>query len=152
MTLFSLGYAFSLLIVGALLFFSAVVRVGEEAFNGSYRTVPSLPSLLSTLAIEDAVAVAAVIGFVLLGENTTPPAPRPSLPLSYHTIPSLLSALAIIDVAATAVSTTTTVVLLRGHGRGVPHMMHASPCLLSFTMVQALHSHDGAILLIGGGD
>ena len=105
MTLFSLGCAFSLLIVGAL-----------------------------------------------LGEDTAPPAPRPSLPLSYRTIPSLLSALAIIEDAATAVSTTTTVVLLRGHGRGVPHMMHASPCLLSFTMVQALHSHDGAILLIGGGD
>ena len=147
MTLFSLGCAFSLLIVGALLFFSAVMRVGKEAFNGSYRTVPSLPSLLSTLAIEDAVAVAAVIGFVLLGENTTPPAPWLSLPLSYHTIPSLLSALAIIDVAATAVSTTTTVVLLRGRGRGVAHMMHASPCSFSLTMVQARHSHDVNMML-----
>jgi hypothetical protein len=100
--------------------------------------------LISTLAaIEDEVAVAAVIGFVLLGEDTSPPAS----PLSYRTIPSLLSALAIIEDAATAVSTTTTVVLLRGRGRGVAHMMHASPCSFSFTMVQAQHSHDVDIML-----
>jgi hypothetical protein len=115
----------------------------------SYRTVTSLLSLHSTLNIEDAVPAAAVIGFDLLGD-TAPPSPQPLL--SYLTVPLLLSALVIIDVAATAVSTTTTVVLLRGRGRGVAHMMHASPCSFSFTMVQALHSHDGAILLIGGGD
>ena len=60
------GFDFFFLTLGlatdaiALLFFSAVVRVGKEAFNGSYRTVPSLPSLLSTLTIEDAAAAAAV--------------------------------------------------------------------------------------------
>jgi hypothetical protein len=109
--------------------------------------LPSLLSLLSTPAIEDAVVVAAVIGFVLLGVVTAPLAPQPFLPLSYHTIPSLLFALAIIDVAATAVSTTTTVVQLRGRGRRVAHMMHASPRSFSFTMVQAWHSHDVDIML-----
>ena len=111
----------------------------------SYRTVTSLLSLHSTLNIEDAVPAAAVIGFDLLGEDTAPPSPQPLL--SYRTVPSLLSSLAIIDDAATAVSTTTTIVLLRGRGRGVAHMMHASPCSISFTMVQARHSHDVDIML-----
>jgi hypothetical protein len=69
------------------------------------------------------------------------------LPLSYRTIPSLLSALAIIEDAATAAAATTTVILLRGRGRGVAHMMHTSPLLLSFTMVQAPHSHDDDMML-----
>jgi hypothetical protein len=120
----------------------------EEAYDGSYRTVPSLPSLLSTLAIEDAVAAAVATAFVLLGargEDTAPRAPRPSSPLSYHTVPSLLSALAIEDAATAAAATT--VVLLRGRGRGVAHMMHASPRSFSFTMVQAPHSHDDGMML-----
>ena len=100
-------------------------------------------SLLTTLAIEDA----AMVLLWSCSEDTAPRAPRLSSPRS---VPSLLSTLPIEDAAVAAAATA--VVLLGGHGRGVLHMMHASPCLLSFTMVQALHSHDGAILLIGGGD
>jgi len=70
------------------------------------------------------------------GEDTAPRAPRPSSPLSYRTVPSLLSALAIEDA-----------VLLRGRGRRVAHMMHASPRSFSFTMVQASHSHDDDMML-----
>ncbi len=111
----------------------------------SYRTVPSLPSLLSTLTIKDAVVAAAVTAFVLLGEDTAPRAPRPPPPLSYRIVPSLLSALAIEDAAVAAAATT--VVLLQGRGRGVAHMMHASPRSFSFTMVQAPHSHDDDMML-----
>ena len=102
----------------------------------SCRTVTSLPSLLSILAIKDVAAAAAATAFVLLGEDTAPRAPRPSSPLSYRTVPSLLSALAIEDA-----------VLLRGRGRRVAHMMHASPRSFSFTMVQASHSHDDDMML-----
>jgi hypothetical protein len=57
----------------------------------------------------------------------------------------LLSALAIEDAAAAAAATA--VVLLRGRGRGVAHMMHASPRSFSFTMVQAPHSQDDDMML-----
>ena len=78
------------------------------------------------------------------GEDAAPRAPRPSSPRSHRTVPSLLSALAIEDAAAAAAATA--VVLLRGRGRGVAHMMHASPRSFSFTMVQAPHSHDDDML------
>ena len=111
----------------------------------SCRTVTSLPSLLSILAIKDVAAAAAATAFVLLGEDTAPRAPRLSPPLSYRIVPSLLSALAIEDAAVAAAATT--VVLLQGRGRGVAHMMHASPRSFSFTMVQASHSHDDDMML-----
>ncbi len=108
------------------------------------RSVPSLPSLLSILPIED-VAPATAVAFVLLCKDTAPRAPWLSLPLSYHTVPSLLSALTIEDAEVAAA--VTTVILLWGRGRGVVHMMHASPRSFSFTMVQAPHSHDDDMML-----
>jgi hypothetical protein len=57
----------------------------------------------------------------------------------------LLAALAIEDAAAAAAATA--IVLLWGRGRGVAHMMHASPRSFSFTMVQAPHSHDDDMML-----
>ncbi len=120
----------------------------ELASPLSYRTVPSLPSFLSALAIEDAVAAAAAIAFVLLrarGEDAAPRAPWPSSPLSYRTVLSLLYALAIEDAAAAAAMTA--VVLLWGRGRGVAHIMHANPRSFLFTMVQVPHSHDDDMML-----
>ena len=84
-------------------------------------------------------------GFFLLWARGKDAVPQPSSPRSYHTVPSLLSAPAIEDAAVAAAATA--IVLLRGHGRGVPHMMHASPRLFSFTMVQAPHSHDDDMML-----
>jgi len=104
--------------------------------------------LLSALAIEEAVTAAAATAFILLrarGEDTAPRAQRPSSPLSYRTILSLLFALAIEEAVAAAA--TTAVVLLGGRGRGVTHMMLANPRSFSFTMVQAPHSHDDDMML-----
>jgi len=126
----------------------AAPRAQRPSSPLSYRTVPSLPSLLSALGIEDAVAGAAAIAFILLGargEDAAPRAPWPSSPLSYRTVLSLLSALTIKDAAAAAA--TAAVVLLRVRGCGVAHMMHANPRSFSFTMVQAPHSHDEDMML-----
>ena len=118
-------------------------RAQRPSSPRSYHTVPSLPSLLSALAIEEGTAAAAASAFVLL--RACDKVPRSSSPWSYRTVPSLLSTLAIEDAAVAAA--TTAIVLLRGQGRGVSHMMHASPRSFSFTMVQAPHSHDDDMML-----